>query len=172
MKRLIDMTILILLGLVLVRGMIMARESPDGPPLGIALLQEGDAPGTLSQAGAAQQIVTNQIAVYGEIWTIEDLARAAHLLESGGIASVAPLSKESKKEVMQGLMMANESRQKLTKIQAEIRTTEDALTQTARKMVATLTAEQREWILTNRDRISVSEVEQRYWDALLGRAAQ
>lgn len=170
MKRWADMAILVLLGLVLVRGMIMAREAPEGPPLGVALLQEGDAPGT--PADPSQQVVTNQMAVYGEVWTIEDLARAAQLIQSGGLPTVSPLSEKAKREVMQGLAQANESREKLTEIQAEIRTTEDTLTQTARQMVATLTIEQREWILTHRDRISVSEVEQRYWDALLSETQQ
>ena len=171
MTRWADIAILTLLALALARGIYMARETPAAAPAGLALLQ-ADAPAdTLQQPDAVRQIATNQMAIVGEVWTIEDLARAAQMLQEGSVPGVMPLSESTAKDLKVGLAKAHASREKLSTIQAEIRATENELVRTARQLASTLTPEQRNWILTHRDRISVSEVEQQYWTRLLAEDA-
>ena len=167
MNRWADIAILTLLALALARGVYMARETPTAAPAGIPLVQTDMSAGTLDKPGAVRHIATNQMAVVGEVWTIEDLARAAQMLQDGGLPGVMPLSERTAAELKDGLTKAQASREKLTTIQGEIRATEAQLVHTARQLASTLTPEQRAWIIAQRDRISVSEVEQRYWDTLL-----
>ena len=93
-------------------------------------------------------------------------------MQSGALPNVPPLSEKASDEVINGLSQANLSRTELTRIQGDIRKTEKQLTTIARELLTSLTPEQRTWIVNNRDRISVSEVEQRYWDALLATESQ
>jgi hypothetical protein len=108
-----------------------------------------------------------QAAALGDVLTIEDLARGVLALEEGALPGVAPLEGNVRDEVGRRLAAANERREALLAIEADLAVEDARLAAAARAMAETLTPEQREWVMEKRDQVSVAGVERAYWDAVL-----
>lgn len=133
----------------------------------VPLLSAGDPPGSLQGDGAAARVLAERAGV-GEYVTVEDLARGALALRGGDLDGAAPLTAEEEARLGPALAQASADRTELLKIEGEIADAEGRLVEQARAIAATLTPEQRAWIVANRDMVSVGQVEQAYWDELVG----
>lgn len=100
------------------------------------------------------------LAVVGEVLTIEDLARVSLETELGAEerAALGPVVEQ-----------ARQHRQQLLQMEAELRAAEAELDSAAREVLELLDPEQQRWILDQRDRVSVGEVEEAYWVELARR---
>lgn len=103
-----------------------------------------------------------QVAAVGDWLTIEDLVRGALALEQGRLEG-PPLTEAERAELHALVLQADQHRSELLQVETELRATQDALDTRARALAASLTPEQRDWVLAQRDRVSVGSVEAAYW---------
>ncbi|MBN1337187.1 MAG: hypothetical protein JXB39_14605 [Deltaproteobacteria bacterium] len=164
-KHLPDLVLLLLLGVAVAEGALLAAR-PRGGRVLLAAQQPSDPPGLLMGPGRAEQVLATHLATVGEWITVEDLVRGALLLQEGRLPGVAPLSETERTRLAEALERARVHRDELLAVEAEIRTVEAALAERAREAVRALTPEQRAWILARRDEVSVGAIERPYWEAL------
>ena len=134
----------------------------------VPLLLPSDPPGTLHAPEADVQAIRARAASVGEVLTIEDLVRVALALETGrahavGLGDLPPLSADERARLRALLDQADQHRRDLLAAEADLARAEGALGDAATRLAATLTAEQRRWILANRDQVSVGAIEDAYW---------
>lgn len=132
----------------------------------VPLLAAGDPPGALSGDGAAARVLADRAGV-GEYITVEDLGRGVLALRDGSLEGASPLTPAEEARLGPALAQAAADRAELLKIEGQIAAAEAELVTKARAIAATLTPEQRAWIVANRDIVSVGQVEQAYWDELV-----
>ncbi|MFZ5477116.1 MAG: hypothetical protein ACOZNI_10105 [Myxococcota bacterium] len=120
-------------------------------------------PGPAARAG----VPLGSVAALGETITVEDLARGTLALEEGHLPGAAPLFAGERDRARALFARAAAQRDELLRIEGEIAAAEARLGDDARAIAATLTPEQRAWVVAQRDRVSVGQVERAYWDALL-----
>lgn len=114
----------------------------------------------------ADRTLQAQVATVGDWLTIEDLARGALALEKGEVLTSPRLSAGEREELRRLVGQADQHRAALLQAESELRATQDALDARARALAASLTPEQRAWVVQERDRVSVGEVEAAYWAEL------
>ena len=165
-ERLIDGLLVVLLVAALAQAALLLRGGVDRRY--VPLLSEGDPPGTLQGPGAASRVLRARGAAVGEFVTIEDLARGALALRDGQLPGAAPLSASEAARLQPLLEKAAQDRKDLLAVEGEIAGVQAEIQEKAAAIAATLTPEQRAWIIANRDDVSVGQVEQAYWDELLG----
>ncbi len=164
-----DLAVVVLLGVALVQAVLVVGRGGGEPVRAwFPLLGPADPPGALQGEGGAARALQARAAAVGEFVTVEDLARGVVALRDGTLTGVAPLSDAERAALMPLLERANTDRLELLRVEAEIAGVQSDLQDRARAIAATLTAEQRAWIVANRDQVSVGELEQAYWDELLG----
>lgn len=165
MSRVADIALGALLVLALGQAVLLARggRSSDTFPL----LVPGDPPGALQGPGAAARAIRTRVGAVGELVTIEDLARGVLALEEGALPGVAPLTVAERARLAPLMKQASDHRDELLRTEAQISEAETRLGEKATEIALTLTPDQRAWIIAQRDAVSVGQVEQAYWDALL-----
>ncbi len=119
-------------------------------------------PATVRPGEDADLVVYGQVARVGDWLTIEDLVRGALALETGKLAG-PPLTDAERAELHALVIQADQHRRELLELEVELRATQEALDARARAVAASLTPEQRAWVLAERDRVSVGSVEAAYW---------
>jgi outer membrane lipopolysaccharide assembly protein LptE/RlpB len=168
MKRALDATLLLLLVAALAQvGWQLTAGRSRTSVAAVPMLGSADAPGTLHAPGAPARAARAALATQGAVLTAEDLARGVLALERGELDGAPPLDAAARTQVAEGLRRVNEARESLLALETKMAAEDAALTADARALAATLTPEQRAWVLAARDSSSVADVERVYWDAVL-----
>jgi hypothetical protein len=168
MKRAADATLLVLLLAALAQVGWQLTAGRDGHAvLAVPMLRPGDAPGSLHAPGAPARAARAALATQGTVITAEDLARGVLALERGELEGIPPLDAATRAEVSEALRKVNDAREALLALETKLAAEDAALAADARALAATLTPEQRAWVLAQRDQASVADVERAYWDAVL-----
>ena len=140
---------------------------PSGEALRLLpLLGPHDPPGALQGPGEAERALQARAAAIGDYLTIEDLARGVLLLERGELPGVSPLSEAERQEVARLLAEADAHRGELLELEQQIAAADEALGELATRLAWSLSPEQRAALRSQRNRVSVGEVERAYWDEL------
>ncbi|MDP2310248.1 MAG: hypothetical protein Q8P18_29805 [Pseudomonadota bacterium] len=168
-ERFLDGLLVVLLVVALVQAVLLGAGG-GAVRAYVPLLGEADPPGHLQAPGGAARALAAKAAAVGEFITVEDLARGVLALSEGSVAGAAPLTDAERAAIAPIVRKAAEDRQALLVVEGEIAELEARLQERARGIAATLTPEQRAWIVAQRDAVSVGEVEQAYWDELLALA--
>lgn len=163
----VDRLNLALLALALVLAGLLLRREAATPVVSLPLLDAGAPPGALQGPGEAEAALHAKALLMGELYTVEDLARGALLLQQGQLEGVPPLSDSERAELAEALREADADRTELLALEQQIRSTEAEMGEIGLQLAATLSPEQRAWVVAQRDRVSVGEVERAYWDAVL-----
>lgn len=166
MKRALDGLVVVLLVAALVQAGLLLRGGIDRRY--VPLLAAGDPPGSLQGPGATARVMRTKGAAIGEILTIEDLARGALALQEGPLGGAPALSASERERLRPLIEKGAADRQALLDAERKIADVQAQIQEKAAAIAATLTPEQRAWIIANRDTVSVGQVEQAYWDELLG----
>lgn len=166
MTRALDGVLLVLLALALVQAVQLVQRGGEARVY-VPLQDAQDPPGVLQAPGAAERVLAARSAAVGDFITVEDLARGALALRDGPVTGSPPLSDAERAALTTLLERAAAHRADLLAVEGEIAAAEAKLQAQAIAIAETLTAEQRAWIVAQRDRVSVGEVEQAYWDELL-----
>lgn len=101
-----------------------------------------------------------EAAAVGEVLTVEDLAR---------VSLDAELPADRAQALAPRVAEARAHRDALLASEEELRRAEDELDAAAREVLALLDPAQRQWVLDQRDRVSVGEVEAATWEELARR---
>ncbi len=166
MSRVADVALVGLLAVALVQAVLLGRDRGEARAY-VPLLGAQDPPGALQGEGAAARALAAKAAAVGEFVTIEDLARGVLALREGTLPGAAPLTEAEAARVDVIVRQAAADRLELLRVEGEIAAVEAEMQAKARAAAATLTPEQRAWIVAQRDAVSVGQVEQAYWDELL-----
>ena len=166
-RQILDLTAVLFLLLALAQAVTLGRAEMGADTVFVPLLGADEPPHTLSGPGAADRALSVRVATVGERLTIEDLARGIWLMDQGQLSGVTPLSEGERQQVQVLLEAAEHERTELLAIQEQLLQAEAEMTVLGREMAVSLTPMQRDWLVENRDRISVSGIEQQYWDDLL-----
>lgn len=162
MSRGLDAALVALLVVALVEAGLLLARARTAPRLALPMTAAG--PG-IDPAGADRAVRASVVAV-GAYVTVEDLARGVLALERGALVGAAPLSAAERAEVAALVAQADLDRRALLDTETRLRAVEAELDARARAIAASLTPEQRAWVLAERDRVSVGRVEAAYWAAL------
>lgn len=154
-----DRVLVGLLALALVQAVALAARAWQGPP---AL----PLPVAVPPGQDADLALRAQVATVGDWVTVEDLARGALALERGELPGVAPLTDGERAELRALVEQAERDRAELLRVEGELMAAQDALDAQARALAASLTPEQRAWVVEQRDVVSVGQVEAAYWAEL------
>jgi hypothetical protein len=165
-KRAVDGATTALLLLAVALAVALAARGGGGRAY-LPLQGPGDPPGALRGPGRAEAALQAKVAALGDYLTVEDLARGALALERGELPEVTPLSAGERERLAALLAEADAHRTELLALEGEIAQVESELGAVARSLAASLTPAQRDWIQSQRDQVSVGEVERAYWDAAL-----
>ncbi len=166
MKRhLPDLLLVLLLGVALVEGALLALRGGGGRIL-VPVQHAGDPPGLLMGPGQGERVFHARMAAVGDWLTIEDLVRGALLLQEGRLEGAEPLSDGERRRLSEALAAARTHRDELLAVEGEIRQAEAELAERTLAAVRALTPEQRAWILARRDDVSVGLIERSYWESL------
>ena len=168
MKRAVDAALLLLLLAAIAQvGWQLTAGREHRAVVAVPMLGATDAPGSLHAPGGPARAARAALATQGTVVTAEDLARGVLALERGELQGVAPLDASARAEVAEALRRVNAAREALLALETKLAAEDAALAADARSLAATLTAEQRAWVLAQRDIASVADVERAYWDAVL-----
>lgn len=167
MRRKADIVLVLLLTLAFAQAVVLATRTNPAVRAYLPLMGPQDPPGALQGPGAAEAALRAGIATVGPAVTVEDLARGALALERGELTGAAPLTEAERERVLAIVQRADRHRDELLAAEARLASAEAALADRARAIAATLTPEQRAWIVAQRDAVSVGQVERAYWDELL-----
>lgn len=165
-RRLPELLLIVLLVAAMVQALLLLVSAPGEQRSWLALQRAGDPPGALGRPGGAEQVLRTRIAALGEYLTVEDLVRGALALERGELEDAPALDDGERRELAELLAEAAGERDELLRVEGEIRRIDRELAQGARQLAASLTPEQRAWVLQQRDAVSVDRLERAYWDEL------
>ena len=154
------LTVLCLLGCL---GLLLRDQSPSSR-LVIPLLLPSDPPGLLMGPGADQRVLQARLAAAGELFTIEDVVRAAVAIERGDDPNFPPLSPETRAALRERLTVADGHRRALLEVETRLQAAEGRLGAAGREMGAALDPAQRRTLQAERDAVSVGGVEEKYWN--------
>lgn len=129
----------------------------------VPLLLSEDPAGSLHEPGGDTRRVAARAAALGEVLTIEDLVRTT-VAAGQGQPGLPPLSPAERAALAPLLDRAMADRDALLAVEAELAAARDRLDGAARGMAGELRPEQQQFILEQRDRISVQGVEAPYWE--------
>jgi hypothetical protein len=159
-----DRVLLVLLAIALVLAGALAWRTVATPRV---LL-----PVTVPVGMDADRALSGAVATVGDWVTIEDLARGALALESGEVLDGPRLSEAERADLRAIVQRAEEHRAALLRVEGELRAAQDQLDARARALAASLTPEQRAWVVQQRDSVSVGQLEAAYWAELASMLAE
>jgi hypothetical protein len=143
---------------------ILVRDHNPASRLVIPMLLPTDSPGALMGPGADQRVLRARLAAAGEVFTIEDVVRAAVAIERGDDPNFPPLSPETRTALREHLRVADGHRRALLEVETRLQAAEGRLGAAGREMGAALDPAQRRTLQGERDAVSVGGVEEKYWN--------
>lgn len=161
-----DVLLVALLMVAMIQAVRLAISPAGSGQAFVPLLRAGTPIESVQGPGSADRALTTEVAVLGDWLSVEDLCRGVLALEQGELTGVAPLSPAERTRVAELVAAADAHRKALLEVEAQLAASEVALGDEARRIAATLTPEQRTWVQTQRDNVSVGQVEAAYWAEL------
>ncbi len=147
-------------------GLALRLVVVPSPVAYVPVMTAADSTQAMQSPGGAERALDARLAQVGDYVTVEDLARGALAIEQGRLPGVAPLSESERAALEEQVAKADQHRKDLLAAEAELARAEAEQDATARQIAATLTPEQKAWVLAQRDNVSVGGVEAAYWEEL------
>lgn len=149
-------------GLVLAARLVLADQSVAYVPV----MAPTDSTQAMQAPGGAERALAVKLARVGDYLTVEDLARGVLAIQQGRLQGAQPLTVDELAKLKSRVASADEHRTALLEAEAALAKAEADQDATARQIAATLTPEQKAWVLAQRDNVSVGGVEAAYWQEL------
>lgn len=149
-------------GLVLAARLVLADPGVAYVPVMAAT----DSTQAMQAPGGPERALAVKLARVGDYLTVEDLARGVLAIQQGRLQGAQPLTADELAKVKARIAIADEHRRALLEAEAALASAEADQDAIARQIAATLTPEQKAWVLAQRDNVSVGGVEAAYWQEL------
>ncbi len=165
MRKAIDLTLLLLLCLALAEAVLLTQAGDEREL--VPMLRQGQGQLSNDLSMDPTRIFASRMAVAGDYVTIEDLVRGALAIQRGELDGARPLSARRREQLGEALQKALRDRDTLMELDQRQRTLQQELAAETRKLAAALDPQQLQWMVDQRNAISVGQVEQSYWQQAL-----